>query len=87
MSVYINNADKPRISNFFGIQKEIYFALENSPSLHQYDTVQELLFELRLRENIIKAARMLMGVRFNLHLLRLLDLILSFGKKQKMAIY
>ena len=59
MSVFVNNAPKPRISHFFGIQKEIYHALENSPSLHQYATVQELLFELRLRENIIKAARML----------------------------
>ena len=59
MSVFVNNAPKPRISHFFGIQREIYHALENSPSLHQYATVNELLFELRLRENIIKAARML----------------------------
>ena len=40
-------------------RREIYHALENSQSLHQYATVHELLFELRLRENIIKAARML----------------------------
>lgn len=59
MSVFVNNATKPKISHFFGTQKEIYLALENSPTFYQYDTVQELLFELRLRENIIKAARML----------------------------
>ena len=40
-------------------RRKFIHALENSPSLHQYATVQELLFELRLRENIIKAARML----------------------------
>ena len=59
MSVFVKNANKPKIGHFFGTQKEIYLALENRPSLHQYDTVHELLFELRLRENIIKAARML----------------------------
>ena len=80
MSVFVNNAPKPSINHFFGIQREIYHALENSPSLHQYATVQELLFELRLRGNIIK-------VRFNLRLLGHLNLILSFGKKQIMAIY
>jgi protein-glutamine gamma-glutamyltransferase len=61
MSVFVSHANKPKISHFFGAQKEIYLALENSPSLHQYDTVQELLLELRLRENIIKAAQMLNG--------------------------
>jgi protein-glutamine gamma-glutamyltransferase len=61
MSVYINNAPKPSISTFFGIQQDVYLALENSPTIHQYDTVRELLFELLLRENIIKAAQLLHG--------------------------
>src|SRR3954452_16116220 len=61
MSVYINNAPKPSISTFFGIQQDVYLALENSPTIHQYDTVRELLFELLLRENIIKAAHLLYG--------------------------
>ena len=42
-------------------RQDVYLALENSPSIHQYDTVHELLFELLLRENIIKAAHLLHG--------------------------
>ncbi|MEW9109860.1 MAG: protein-glutamine gamma-glutamyltransferase [Cytobacillus gottheilii] len=56
MSVIINYASKPDISQFQGIQREIVLALENSPTVHQYQTLHELYFEITLRENIIQAA-------------------------------
>ncbi|GLB60478.1 protein-glutamine gamma-glutamyltransferase [Cytobacillus sp. NCCP-133] len=59
MIVLANNQSKPGIDRFFGVQREIFFALENSPEVHQYDSMHELLFEIMLRENIINAARQL----------------------------
>ncbi|WP_394136777.1 protein-glutamine gamma-glutamyltransferase [Cytobacillus oceanisediminis] len=59
MIVLSNNQSKPGIGRFFGVQREIYIALENSPEIHQYDSMHELLFDILLRENIIKAARLM----------------------------
>ncbi|MDE3838289.1 protein-glutamine gamma-glutamyltransferase [Bacillus methanolicus] len=44
------------ISNLRGKQKEIYNAIENSPFMFEYDTANQLLFELKVRENIINAS-------------------------------
>lgn len=55
----MNYAQKPDPLHFNRVQRDIYFALENSSSLYQYDNVHQLLFEIVLRENIIKAAQML----------------------------
>jgi protein-glutamine gamma-glutamyltransferase len=59
MSILINNAQPPEINRFFGMQEDIYLALENSSSLYRYDNIHEFLFEVQLRENILNAAKML----------------------------
>lgn len=59
MTIFVNYAQKPDPLRFNGVQRDIYFALENNSLLHQYDNVHQLLFEIRLRESIIKAAKML----------------------------
>jgi len=60
MMIVINNFEtKPPYTNFQGIKREIYQALENSPETFQYSSLHEFIFELNLRENIIKAARKL----------------------------
>ncbi|NRG48046.1 protein-glutamine gamma-glutamyltransferase [Bacillus sp. CRN 9] len=56
MTVIVQSSPKPPVSRFRGIQKDIYHALESSEQLHHYNTLHELLFELLLRENLIKAA-------------------------------
>ncbi|MEH7524687.1 protein-glutamine gamma-glutamyltransferase [Bacillus sp. JJ1503] len=48
---------KPNQSNFQGTEREIFIALESSPSIHQYDSLHELLFDIRLRKHIILAAK------------------------------
>ncbi|MCS0672506.1 protein-glutamine gamma-glutamyltransferase [Cytobacillus firmus] len=63
MIILSNNQNKPGASSFFGVQREIYLALESSPETHQYDSMHELLFDILLRENIIKAARQLYASR------------------------
>lgn len=57
---------KPSTSHFQGTHKEIFIALDTSPTLHQYDSLHELLFDIRLREQIILAAKALQksGVKF-----------------------
>lgn len=57
MSIIINYASKPSASHFQGVQREIFTAIENSPIVHQYNTLHELYFEIMLRENIIQAAK------------------------------
>ena len=59
VTIFVNDAQKPDPLRFNGLQRDIYFALENNSSWHQYDHVHQLLFEIVLRENIIKAAKML----------------------------
>ncbi|WP_433957641.1 protein-glutamine gamma-glutamyltransferase [Cytobacillus horneckiae] len=56
MTVIVQSSPKPAVSRFQGIQRDIYIALENSEQIHHYNTLHELLFELLLRENLIKAA-------------------------------
>ncbi|MBP2242793.1 protein-glutamine gamma-glutamyltransferase [Cytobacillus eiseniae] len=57
MILISNYNDKPAIEQFQGLKKEIYAALENSPMMHSYNSVHELLFDIQLRSNIIKAAK------------------------------
>ena len=59
MIVITNYGQKPPIDRFQGVQREIYLALENSPLIHSYDSLHELLFDIQLRANIISAARQL----------------------------
>ncbi|MCQ6274196.1 protein-glutamine gamma-glutamyltransferase [Bacillus sp. V3B] len=59
MTIFVSYEQKPDILRFNGLQRDIYLALERSSSLYQYDTVHQLLFEIVLRGNIIKAAKML----------------------------
>lgn len=44
------------LNSLQGLQKEIYLSLEASRETFSYLSVSELLFDLRLRENIIQAA-------------------------------
>lgn len=44
------------LQNLSGKQKEIYDDLDQSLTMFEYDTPFQLLFEIRLRENIIEAA-------------------------------
>lgn len=50
---------KPAVGSFQGLKREIYLALENSPLQHMYGSLHELLFDLQLRENIIRTAKKL----------------------------
>jgi protein-glutamine gamma-glutamyltransferase len=59
VTIFVNDGQKPDILMFNGLQRDIYLALESNSSLYQYETVHQLLFEIVLRENIIKAAKML----------------------------
>ncbi|MBU8877545.1 protein-glutamine gamma-glutamyltransferase [Bacillus sp. FJAT-29790] len=61
MIVITNYEPIPNINRFQGVQREIFLALENSPFPHQYESLHVLLFDIQLRENIIKAARLLNG--------------------------
>ncbi|PLR97537.1 protein-glutamine gamma-glutamyltransferase [Bacillus sp. T33-2] len=49
-------SNQQKLASLGGIQKEIYEGLKNSRFLFHYYTDGELLFELFLRENIIKAS-------------------------------
>ncbi|MBS8263186.1 protein-glutamine gamma-glutamyltransferase [Mesobacillus boroniphilus] len=44
------------LQNLSGKQKEIYDQLDNSLTMFEYDTTFQLLFEIKLRENVIEAA-------------------------------
>lgn len=57
MTVIVGYGRKPDLGRFHGEERGIYAALENSPFIHRYNTVHELLFEIKLRKNIMKAAR------------------------------
>ena len=59
MVVISNHEIKPALNQFSGLKREIYLALENSRSIHEYGSMHEFIFELKLRENIILAARKL----------------------------
>lgn len=48
---------KPNPNRFQGMQREIFIALENSPSIHSFDSLFELQFDLKLREHIISSAK------------------------------
>lgn len=61
MIILASSQTKPAVGRFQEIQREVYHALEGSPEIHQYDSLHELLFDILLRENIIKAARKLHG--------------------------
>lgn len=50
---------KPAATQLQGVKREIYTALENSPETFHYSSLHELIFDLNLRENIIRAARRL----------------------------
>lgn len=54
-----DGASSQVLQNLSGKQKEIYNQLDNSLSMFEYDTTFQLLFEIKLRENIIEAALML----------------------------
>ncbi|KIY21707.1 hypothetical protein [Mesobacillus subterraneus] len=47
---------KQKLQNLSGKQKEIFEALDHSLTLFEFDTNFQLLFEIRLRGNIIEAA-------------------------------
>lgn len=51
-----DNASAQQIQNLSGKQKEIYEELDRSLTMFEYDTNFQLLFEIRLRANIIDAA-------------------------------
>ncbi len=58
--IVMNSNDKiPAATQFQGVKREIYTSLENSPETFQYNSVHEFIFELYLRENIIREARRL----------------------------
>ncbi|KAB2337273.1 protein-glutamine gamma-glutamyltransferase [Cytobacillus depressus] len=56
MIIIANYEMKPDPSRFHGIQRDIFIALESSPEIFEYDSLQELLFDIDLREHIILAA-------------------------------
>ncbi|MCM3124764.1 protein-glutamine gamma-glutamyltransferase [Mesobacillus sp. AQ2] len=49
-------AGKQKLQNLSGKQREIYDHLDHSLTLFEFDSTFQLLFEIRLRENIIEAA-------------------------------
>lgn len=49
-------AGKQKLQNLSGKQREIYDHLDQSLTLFEFDSTFQLLFEIRLRENIIEAA-------------------------------
>ncbi len=49
-------AGKQKLQNLSGKQREIYDHLDQSLTLFEYDSTFQLLFEIRLREQIIEAA-------------------------------
>lgn len=49
-------AGKQKLQNLSGKQREIYDYLDHSLTLFEFDSTFQLLFEIRLRENIIEAA-------------------------------
>jgi len=51
-----DGASGQMLQNLSGKQKEIYDQLDNSLTMFEYDTTFQLLFEIKLRENIIEAA-------------------------------
>jgi len=59
VSLFIYYGKVPHISRFRAVQQDIYLALANSSSPHYYETTHQFLFDIRLRENIIKAAKLL----------------------------
>ncbi|MDQ0270845.1 protein-glutamine gamma-glutamyltransferase [Cytobacillus purgationiresistens] len=59
MTVFVQFSPKPDVNRLSGIQREIYMALDSSKEIHQYETLHQLLFELLLRENLIRAAKQL----------------------------
>lgn len=56
MIVLSNYEAKPNPNKLNALQKDIYYELENSSISYYYGSTHELLFDLHLRENIIKAA-------------------------------
>ncbi|WNS76924.1 protein-glutamine gamma-glutamyltransferase [Bacillus sp. DTU_2020_1000418_1_SI_GHA_SEK_038] len=56
MIIISNYELKPSQNRFHGTEREIFIALETSPSIHQYNSLHELLFDIRLRKHIILAA-------------------------------
>ncbi|WP_223881836.1 protein-glutamine gamma-glutamyltransferase [Niallia endozanthoxylica] len=59
MSIFIYYGQLPHMSRFHGVQREIYLALADSLSPHYYETTHQFLFDILLKENIIKAAKLL----------------------------
>lgn len=51
-----DHAGSEQLRHLTGKQKEIHESLENSLTLFEYETTFQLLFEIRLRDNIIKSA-------------------------------
>jgi protein-glutamine gamma-glutamyltransferase len=49
-------AGRQKLQNLSGKQREIYDHLDQSLTLFEFDSTFQLLFEIRLRENIIEAA-------------------------------
>ncbi|WP_210366241.1 protein-glutamine gamma-glutamyltransferase [Bacillus sp. REN3] len=64
---YPDAAGSNQLQKLSGKQKEIYEYLDSSLEMFEYDTAFQLLFEIRLRENIIKSSLLLKdsGVAFS----------------------
>lgn len=61
-----DNSGSQMLQGLSGKQKEIYESLDNSLEMFEYDSTYQLLFEIRLRENIMEASMKLKesGVAF-----------------------